>query len=134
MNNVFSRSWKASTSPRKQRKYRYNAPSHLRRVMLSAHLDKPLRQKYGRRSIPVRTGDTVKVVRGSFKGKQGLIDRVSYSRMLVYVAGCERVTVKGQKVRVGIDASNVIVTVLKLNDKRRVAALERKQKIEQTRT
>lgn len=128
MKNEFSRSWNASTQPRKQRKYRYNAPAHLRRVMLGAQLDKPLRERFGRRSAAVRRGDTVKVMRGSFKGKQGTVDSVSYVQMLIYVSGCERTRVKGRNAKVGIDPSNVRIIALAGTDKKRTAALERSKK------
>ena len=54
MKKKFSASWKTSTQPRKQRKYRHNAPMHLRQKLVSVHLSKDLRKNYGKRSIPVR--------------------------------------------------------------------------------
>ena len=56
----------SSIQPRKQRKFRYNAPLHIRGAFLHAPLAADLREKYGKRSFRVVTGDTVKVLRGEF--------------------------------------------------------------------
>ena len=54
MEKAFVTSWKASKQPRKQRKYRYNAPIQTLGKMLSSHLSKELRTKIGKRSMPIR--------------------------------------------------------------------------------
>ena len=64
----FVSSWKSSSSPRKKRKYQAQAPLHIKRLFLSAHLVKALREKYKIRSVVLRKGDTVKVMRGEFSG------------------------------------------------------------------
>jgi len=56
MKKKFSNSWKASKQVRKQRKFRYNAPLHIKHKFLSAHLSKELMKKYGTRNIPVKKG------------------------------------------------------------------------------
>ena len=43
-----------TSSRRKQRKRHFEAPSHIRRRLMSAPLSKELRQKYGVRSMPIR--------------------------------------------------------------------------------
>uniref|UniRef100_A0A914RC36 60S ribosomal protein L26 n=1 Tax=Parascaris equorum TaxID=6256 RepID=A0A914RC36_PAREQ len=43
-----------SSSARKSRKAHFNAPSHIRRKLMSAPLTKDLRTKHGIRSIPIR--------------------------------------------------------------------------------
>ena len=57
-----------SIQPRKQRKARYTAPAHARGKYLRASLSKDLREKVGSRTLPVRSGDKVRVLRGDFKG------------------------------------------------------------------
>ena len=64
MKKEFNKEWKASNQPRKQRKYRWNAPIHLREKMLSSHLSKDLRKKYSRRSFGLKKGDTIKIMNG----------------------------------------------------------------------
>jgi len=51
-----------SGSRRKNRKRHFNAPSHIRRKIMSAPLSKELRQKHSVRSIPVRKDDEVQVL------------------------------------------------------------------------
>ena len=76
MKSVFSKSWKSSVQPRKQRKYVYNAPAHVKGVFLSAPLSKSLRAEFGTRSVRVVKGDKVKVLRGKFAGVSGDVLRV----------------------------------------------------------
>ncbi|HLC90595.1 MAG TPA: 50S ribosomal protein L24 [Candidatus Nanoarchaeia archaeon] len=110
---------------RKQRKYRYNAPLHIKQKMLSAHLSKELRTKYGTRNIPVRKGDTVKVSRGQFKKKQGKVERVILKQERVFVAGIETIKRDGSKVLFPLNASNLIIIEVEMSDKRRKEKLEK---------
>ena len=50
-----------SSSRRKARSRHFNAPSHIRRRIMSSPLSKDLRQKYGVRSMPIRKDDEVQV-------------------------------------------------------------------------
>ena len=77
----------SSTQPRKQRKFRYNAPIHIRGAFLHSPLASDLREKYGKRSFRVVTGDTVKVLRGEFKGIEGVVDGVDVKNTKVLVHG-----------------------------------------------
>ena len=122
----FSVHWKASRKPKKQRKYRYNAPYHIKGKFLSAHMSKDLRKKYGKRSLRLRKGDKVMMISGDFKKKEGKIESVITKKLKVYVEGIERTKKDGTKVRVPIDPSNVIITELAMDDKNRQKILERK--------
>ena len=126
MKQKFSISWKASKQPRKQRKYRYNAPLHLRRKMMSSTLTKELRKKYGKRNFPVHKGDNVKVMRGEFKRKTGKVDVVDMTKYRVSIEGIFRSKKDGSKVGVWFSPSNLQIKELNLEDKKRKAALERK--------
>ena len=59
-----------SSSRRKSRKAHFTAPSHKRRIIMSAPLSKELRSKYNVKHMPVRKGDTVTIVRGHFKDQE----------------------------------------------------------------
>lgn len=120
MKKKFSMKWKASKRPAKQRKFVANAPKHTRNKFLSAHLSKELAKKHGKRSIPVRKGDKVKVLRGQFKGKSGKIERVSTSKMKVYITGIEFLKKDGSKALYPIHPSNLIAEELNLEDKKRM--------------
>lgn len=128
MKNKFSNSWKGSVQPRKQRKYRFNAPLHIKHKFLSAHLSKELRQKYGIRNIPLRKGDLVRITVGNHKGKEGKIEKVYTKLTKVIVAGIQNVRSDGRKVSIPIHPSNLVIKELFLEDKKRKAIIERKSK------
>ena len=124
MKSKFSASWVKSKQPRKQRKYRLNAPIHIRGKFLGAHLSKDLRAKYNTRSVRVAKGDKVKIMKGSFKKKEGKVDRVNTKNGRVYVIGVEIIKRDGSKAFVPVNASNLMIIDLNLNDKRRKNKLE----------
>lgn len=123
----WSKTWKSSTQPRKQRKYTYNAPLHVSGKFLSAHLSKELRTKYGKRSAVVVKGDKVKIMRGQFKGIEGKVEKVDHVRKIVHVEGVQQMKVNGIKAYYPLSASTLLITSLNADDKKRVASLERKQ-------
>ena len=119
MEKKFSIKWKASKQRRKQRKYNYNAPLHIKHKFMSVHLSKELMKKYGIRNIPTRKGDTVKIARGNFKDHSGKIERIFLKKTRVYVEGAQLVKRGGAKVFYPLHPSNLIITNLNLEDKRR---------------
>ena len=122
----FSKSWKSSRQPRKQRKYRYHAPLHIRQKLVSAHLAESLIKEYKSRSIAARKGDEVVIMRGEFRGKTGKITDVNLKKLKLFVDVAKRKKVSGQEVQIPIDPSNIKITKLNLEDKRRKEMLERK--------
>jgi large subunit ribosomal protein L24 len=126
MKSKFSISWKSSKQRRKQRKYRYNSPLHIQHKFLSSHLSKDLMKKYNKRSIPIRKGDKVKILRGQFRGKEGKIEKVFTKKTKVYISGVEAIRIDGTKRHYPIHASNLMIMELNLEDKRRKEILERK--------
>jgi large subunit ribosomal protein L24 len=126
MKQQFSTQWLSSKQPRKQRKYIYNAPLHIRHKFLSAHLSKDLRKKYGKRSLPLRKGDEVLVMRGSFKKKKAKITSIDVKNTKVVLEGLQRTKKDGSKVNVYVHPSCLQIQSLDLGDKRRLDALNRK--------
>lgn len=126
MKKKFSTSWKSSIQRRKQRKYVHNAPLHIKHDFLSSHLSKNLIKKYNTRNIPLRKGDTVKIVRGNFKSHSGKIEKVFLKKTRVYVEGAQMVKRDGSKIFYPLHPSNMIITNLNLEDKKRQAILQRK--------
>jgi len=120
----FSVGWKRSTQPRKQRKYNYQAPLHLKQKMVHAHLSKELRGKYGTRNTQLKTGDKVKVMRGQFAKKEGKVEKIFLKRGEVYINGVENIKKDGSKNLMALRASQLLVTELNLSDKRRKEKLE----------
>ena len=130
MKKEYSSHWVSSKQPRKQRKYRYNAPTHKRRIMVSMHLQKSLRKEYNKRSLPARKGDEVRIMRGRFSGTTGKISRVDLKKLKVYVDTAKVKKVSGQEVEAALDPSNMMITKLEFDDKRRRTFLKRKPKVE----
>jgi len=126
MKKKFSTFWKSSKQPRKQRKYRANAPLHTKHKFLSALLSKELRKKHGKRSFPVRKGDEVLVMRGSFKKKKAKVASVEITRSRVSLEKIQRTKKDGTKVNVWFPTSNLQIQTLHLEDKRRIQTLNRK--------
>ena len=122
----FSRTWEKSKQPRKQRKYRYKAPLHIKTKFMAAHLSKELRQKHNKRSFPVRKGDKVQVMRGQFKKKIGKIARADLKKSKVYIEGIEIMKKDGTKTLYPINPSNLLILEFNLDDKKRVQTLKRK--------
>jgi len=114
-----------SKKPRKQRKFLYNAPLHLRRKMISSHLSKELRQQYKRRSLPLRKGDEVKVMRGEFKGVVGKVVKIDTKKYKVYVDTVKKKRSIGTEYLVPLSPSNLMIVKLNLDDKYRMKMLER---------
>ncbi|MCX6683083.1 MAG: 50S ribosomal protein L24 [Methanoregula sp.] len=113
-----------SQQPRKQRKARYNAPSHEKSRFLNAPLSSTLSEKYGRKTFRVVKGDTVKLTRGDFTGEEGIVDAVDTGRAKLVVHGVSATKADGTEVPRVVDPSKVEITKLNLNDKRREEKLE----------
>ncbi len=126
MKQDWSNKWKSSTQPRKQRKYRHNAPLHVMRKFLSVNLSKLLRERFGKRSMIIRKGDEVIVMRGSLKGKSGTVERVNIEKEKVYIEGFKMKKVDGSEISRPFTPSNLQIKKLVLEDKKRQAVIERK--------
>ena len=75
-----------------------------------------------------KPGDRVKVVRGSYKGTLGKVDRINLKRERIFVEGTDRTKRDGTKSLYPIHPSNVIIYDLVLDDRMRKQMLERKVK------
>src|SRR4030067_796393 len=107
-----------STKARQQRKARYNAPLHKKRRMVSARLDSALMSEYNVRSLPVRKGDTVKVVRGNedFRKIESKVARVDVKNLKIIVENVTVAKADGTQKPKPIDPSDVVITKLDLSD------------------
>ena len=108
------------------RRFFYNAPQHIKRKMVAAHLAEDLMLKYKRRSIQVIRGDTVKIMRGSYKGRVGKVRKVDIKRQKIEIEGVTITKVDGKSVPYPVHASNVMITKLNLTDPWRRRKLEEK--------
>jgi len=113
-----------SKKPRKQRKQLFNAPLHKKRRWIASHLAENLLLKYDRRSMPVIKGDTVKVMRGSFKGHEDKITQVNVKRRSVEIEGVTMLKADGKKIAKPVHPSNLLITKMNLTDNWRREKLE----------
>jgi len=123
MKNKFSKSWIKSKQPRKQRKYRLFAPLHIKQKFTNAHFSKELRKKFHRRSLNLRKGDSVKIMNGQFKNKIGKIEEVNLKKTSVYLSDIKITKRDGTNTRYPIHPSNLIITEVNLDDKKRIKNL-----------
>lgn len=98
---------------------------HKRQKLIAAHLVKPLIKQFARRSLPVRKGDEVKIVRGRFKGQTGKISNVDLKGLKVYIEGIKRKRVSGQEVAVPFQPSKLVIVNPVMDDRYRKAIIER---------
>jgi large subunit ribosomal protein L24 len=120
-----------SKKPRKQRKARYEAPLHMRHCLMAVHLAKELKQKLKtkRRSLPVREGDRVKIMRGEHRGKSGKVMRVDIRYGKVFVEGIVIKRGKGGEAFIPIEPSKLMLIDAGVSDKMRNRILERSKKL-----
>merc|ERR1711990_719759 len=115
-----------SSQRRKSRKAYFTAPSSIRRKLMSSHLSKDLRKKYSVRSIPVRHGDTVKIMVGPNKNREGKVTEVYRRRWCIHIEKIVKEKTNGQQAQIPVHPSNVVITTLRL-DKDRKALIARKK-------
>lgn len=106
-----------------------HVPKHQLDKMVGAMLSDNLRQQYGRRSARVIKGDSVRVMRGEYKGVEGKVDRINVKFGTLIIEGIQHDKVKGGQVKVPIHASNVMITSAKTDDKLRFADATAKEKL-----
>ncbi len=122
--NMFPKSKK----PSKQRKFYYNAPLHLRWRFMNAPLSEELRKELGVKRLPVRKGDTVKIVRGKWRGHEAKVVRVNLKKARIFVDGVTMTNARGDKVFYPIHPSKVIITKLGEVDEVRKKIIERRKR------
>jgi large subunit ribosomal protein L24 len=95
---------------------------------ICAPISKDLRKKYSRRNIRIMTNDTVKVMRGEYKGLTGKVTKISTETSGVAIEGNKKEKLKGEKIDVYIHSTNMIITSLNTDDKWRLKILEKMPK------
>tara|TARA_Y100000034_G_scaffold133842_1_gene200600 strand:- start:1137 stop:1523 length:387 start_codon:yes stop_codon:yes gene_type:complete len=127
MKKEFSKNWKSSKQPRKQRKYLANAPLHIKRKFIKVNLSKDLRKKHEKRNIVIKKGDTVKIMKGKFKKKQGKVTSVKIKIGKITVEKIQRKKQDGSNVDIKLQPSNLQIIELNLEDKKRIKSKTKKE-------
>ena len=133
-----------SKKPGKQRRKGIESPLHLKRKRIRARLVSDDPELHAIRSVTVRVGDEVEVVRGDFsspnsvksesrgkrlgqsRGRSGIkakVASVDTERSLIYVDGMTSSTADGKEDGVPIRPSNIVVTSLFDGDQLRIKRL-----------
>ena len=105
-----------SRLPRKQRRAIFVAHTAERRRRMAVLLSRELRARYGRRQIPIRKGDTARVIRGSYIGREERVAKVDRRR---YAITLDNITVKTGEAKLKplpIRTSHLVLTRLNLAD------------------
>jgi large subunit ribosomal protein L26e len=113
---------------RTQRKLQLGAPSSVKRKLMSSHLNKSLREQYKIRSLPIKRGDEVKILKGKGKGKTGKVVQVYRKRNVIYVDKVQRDKQNGQTVFLPIKPSYCVIEKLLIN-KDRTKTIEKRAAI-----
>lgn len=77
--------------------------------------------------MPVRKGDTVRILRGDNKGFEGKVSRIDRKSFRIYVEGLTREKVDGTNIFLPIHPSKVQIRNLNLDDKWRKDVFARKK-------
>jgi large subunit ribosomal protein L24 len=107
-----------------------HVPKHKRDKMVGAVLEDGLRKQYGKKSIRVIKGDSVRVIRGEYKGVEGKVDKVDTQHATFHIEGIQREKIKGGQVKVPIHSSKVMIIALNLDDNYRSNKLQGRNKTE----
>lgn len=105
-------------------------PKHQRDKMVGAVLEDSLRRQYGRKNIRVVKGDSVRIMRGEYKGVEGKVEKVNTEHATFHIEGIQREKIRGGQVKVPIHSSNVMVITLNLDDDYRSRKLQGATKAE----
>lgn len=105
-------------------------PKHQRDKMAGAVLEEALRKQYGRKNVRVIKGDSIRVIRGEYKGVEGKVERIDTDHATLHIEGIQREKIRGGQVKVPIHSSKVMVIALNLDDKYRSNKLQRRTKTE----
>nr|AJS12484.1 50S ribosomal protein L24P [uncultured archaeon] len=85
-----------------------------------------LHNKYKKRNTPLRKGDIVKILRGQFKKRTGKVDKILTKHQRVIIEGITLTKKNGTTTPYHLHPSNLMITELNLEDKKRIKHLERK--------
>ncbi len=100
-----------------------------KKTLVCSNLSNDLQKQYSKRSTSVIKGDTVKIMRGEYKGVEGKVEKINTGKGKLSIEGVQREKIKGGQVKVQIHASNVRLSSLKLDDNYRKNKIENKEQI-----
>ena len=103
-------------SPRRQRRMLYTAHTAQRRKRMTVPLSKDLRARFHRRSLPVRKGDTVRILHGSFEGREERVAAVDRRRLSVTLDNVTLKTGESKQTALPVRTAGLVIVRLNLAD------------------
>ena len=75
------------------------------------------------RSLPIRKDDEVRIVRGTYKGREGKVTQVYRKKWVIHVDRVQRDKSNGATAPIGVNPSKVVITTIKLDKDRCVVII-----------
>lgn len=97
----------------------YKVPNHILSSKIKSKVSPDIHEKYGVNSVRLRKDDSVKIIRGEYKGVEGKITKIFVSQNRISVEGVTREKIAGGNVPIKIHTSNVVVTNMNMNSDRK---------------
>lgn len=105
-----------SALPRRQRKAGFTADLFERHRRMAVPLSRELRARYGRRQFPLRKGDTVRILSGSYVGREERVAKVDLRGYSVTLDNVTGKTADAKLKPLAIRPSHLVLTRLNLSD------------------
>lgn len=120
---------RSSSAPRRQRKALYDADPFHRRQRMAVPLSRELRARFHCRSVPVRKGDTVRILSGSYVGSEERVARVDRRSYSVVLNNITLKTGEQKQKPLPIRTAQLLLTKLNLSDawRRRVLSVREEE-------
>jgi len=119
-----------SKKPGKQRKALFNVQNHQRSKLLSCRLADFLREEYGIKRLPLKTGDQVRVVRGEYTDFEGEVIEIFGKTQRAKIKEAVFEKTDGTQYHPSIHVSKLILTKFRKEGKKmdawRASMIERK--------
>ncbi|MFO8020331.1 MAG: 50S ribosomal protein L24 [Promethearchaeia archaeon] len=120
-----------SKKPKKQRKSLKTAKNHQRSKLLSTRLADFLQEEYGVKQLPLRVGDSIRIVKGEFKDFEGEVVEIDSKKQRAKIKEAVFEKTDGTEFHPSIHISNLIITSFKEEGKKmdpwRAHMIERKE-------
>lgn len=126
-----------SKKPRKQRSALQKVKNHQVSKLFTAPIDESLQEIYGIKRIPVRVGDSVRIIKGEFVGIEGKVTSMNKKTRKLIIEEATLQKQSGENYFVPISVSNIIITKFetekagkKIDPWRENRIIERKEKLD----
>jgi large subunit ribosomal protein L24 len=121
----------SSRQPRRQRKAHFNLAPHQRHELFTIPLSRELRNRYHRRRLTVRKGDTVRVLAGSFVGREERVAKVDRRRMRIILDNVTLRKADKKLQQLPLNTGHLLLTRLNLTDAWRRRILREPEPVEE---